>query len=219
MKGQPISSDYFLQLWDYLRSLEPHGDLSTTVVNRQRSGTTISAPRDPQVAPPRIHAIVAKITVDNQDGTYDGVEQKCTGGTFANADAYQGMTFGNDTGQNGVLHELNGMRGVPVDKLVHVFRVANTSGNYLWYFANPLHVFPVLVTQTGGTAGDATTQCSFTYTVNSLSSVEIATGASPIWARPAKGKMVAATHGTAYVNVAGETVLYMVDEVPDLEEC
>lgn len=131
-KGQPISSDYFLQLWDYLRSLEPHGDLSTTVVSRNRSGTTISAPRPPTVAPPRIRAIVAKITADNEDGTYEGVEQKNTSGTFADADAYQGMTF--DSSNNGDLIEINGLVGVPVGAFVNVIRVANTDGNYLWYF-------------------------------------------------------------------------------------
>jgi hypothetical protein len=219
-KGQPISPDYFLQMWDYLRSLEPHGDLRTTVVNRQRSGTTISAPRQPTASPPSTRSIIAEITFDNEDGTYEGTEQKNTGGSFADADAGYGMVFGSSPSQNGLLRELNGMKGVPIGKQVHVFRVANGSdGGYLWYFANPLHVFPVLVSQVGGVAGDEDTQCSFTYDVTSLSAVDIASAASPIWARPAFGAMVAATHGTAYVNTSGATVLYQVDEVPDVEIC
>jgi hypothetical protein len=42
------------------------------------------------------------------------------------------MTF--ESGENGVLREINGLVGVPVGAFVNVIRVANTNGNYLWYF-------------------------------------------------------------------------------------
>ena len=82
-----------------------------------------------------------------------------------------------------------------------------------------LNLFPVTVTQTSGSAGNATTACTFTYTVTSLLSETLLTGASPAWNRHALGKMVAATHGTAYINASGVVVLWQVDEVFDVAAC
>lgn len=81
----------------------------------------------------------------------------------------------------------------------------------------PGGMFAVDVTQTGGSAGDGTTACSFTYTVDTLGGTELLTGASPVWARPV-GKMIAATHGMAYMEGDGTVILYQVDEVPDAGE-
>lgn len=82
-----------------------------------------------------------------------------------------------------------------------------------------LNLFPVTVTQTGGSAGDATTQCSFTYTVTSILGESLLTSAMVGWARPALGKMIAATKGTAYINASGVVVLWQVDEVFDVAAC
>jgi hypothetical protein len=89
----------------------------------------------------------------------------------------------------------------------------------IWLQNQNLLMFPVDLATDGGSAGDATTQCSFTYEVFDLDSNSLATGVSPVWARPALGAMVAATHGIAYLTDLGALVLYQVDEVPDLEEC
>jgi hypothetical protein len=75
-------------------------------------------------------------------------------------------------------------------------------------------LFPVDVAQVGGSAGDGTNACSFTYDVTSLDGRTLASGVSPVWARPAIGKMTAATHGDGYYDSDGEFVLYRVDEVP-----
>jgi hypothetical protein len=80
-------------------------------------------------------------------------------------------------------------------------------------------LFPVNVTQTSGSAGNATTACTFTYTVNTIGSVQLLTVASPVWNRPAKGKLVAGTSGTAYFNDSNVAILYQVDEVPFVSVC
>jgi len=56
--------------------------------------------------------------------------------------------------------------------------------------AAPPAVFPVLVTKDGGQAGDADTDCSFTYTVKDLAGVELATAVSPQCGRLPKTEYV-----------------------------
>jgi hypothetical protein len=77
------------------------------------------------------------------------------------------------------------------------------------------NLFPVNVTQTGGSAGNATTQCSYTYTVTDLNAVELGTVMSPVAAqRPTIGVMVAATKGSGYLS-NGTFVLWWVNEKPN----
>ena len=105
----------------------------TTTVSRDRSGTTVSAPsRGGGSASPRIETIIAQIDTDNDDGTYDATEQQNADGTFSDRSATTGMVF--DSGTNGNLYELNGLRGTPVGTFVVVHRIANTSGGPIWYF-------------------------------------------------------------------------------------
>lgn len=83
-------------------------------------------------------------------------------------------------------------------------------------------LFPVNVVQSGGSAGNSTTACTFTYgtVTNAITSAAITgSGLSPTWARPSIGKMVAATHGTGYYNSSGTFVLYQIDEVDDEIAC
>lgn len=69
----------------------------------------------------------------------------------------------------------------------------------------------------GGSAGDDTSPCSFTYTV-SLNGTTLETDVDPLFARPALGAMTAATHGLARLN--GDTlVLVCTDEVPEMATC
>ena len=290
LKGQEIPADWFPQLYDYVRSLELRGDLKTTQVKRDRSGTVVHAYSSRGSQQPRITSITAVIDVDNGDGTYDATEQKNTAGVFA--DDSGALAF--DSGNNGNLYEINGLRGVPVGSIVIVHRIDDTDGGPLWYFdgqqlaygvngsgawveitagTNPYSwkqkdpdattdtspavtgtstlyevngvksvpvgtkvrawrdgtyfrceyfapvLMPVTLTQTGGSAGNASTECSFTYTVTSLGGTTLLTGASPVWNRPALGKMIAATYGTAYVNASGTVILYQVDEVFDVAAC
>lgn len=80
-------------------------------------------------------------------------------------------------------------------------------------------LFPVTVSQTGGSAGTDAAKCSFTYTATDLDGNQLGTVMSPTWARPALGAMVAATKGVGYYDAAGAFVLYQVDEVPDVVSC
>jgi hypothetical protein len=220
-KGAKIPHDWFGDLYDYIRSLECRGDLQTTTVKRDRSGTVVRAHGLGVVSDSgRTDAIIAQIDTDNADGTYDATEQQNSSGTFSDASTGRGLVF--DSGNNGNLYELNGVAGVPVGTYVVVHRVADVSGDPIWYFDSGWGVgtlFPVDLTQTGGVAGDDTTKCSFTYTVDSLSGEELLTAASPAWARPAYGKMVAGTNGVAYYNSAGTCILHQVDEVFDVAVC
>lgn len=219
-KGKPIPHDWFGDFYDYVRSLEVRGDLATTTVSRDRTGTVVRAPfatnAGDGVAPPSNRAMFAKITVDNADGTYEGELQQNASGTFSNA-ATRTITF--DSGNSGYLYELNGRAGVPINTIVQVIRGSDTNGGIIWYFIAPqANLFPVDLTQTGGSAGNATTTCTFTYTVK-VGTVTLGTSKSPTFARPAKGKMVAATKGTAYYDTSAALVLYQVDEVPDVQAC
>jgi hypothetical protein len=79
-------------------------------------------------------------------------------------------------------------------------------------------------TKTGGSAGNLTTQCSFTYTLtNALTDVELATGVNPT-ASPHKhqrqtvGYYKQATFGLAYKD-EGVLVLAYCNEIPDAEAC
>ena len=83
--------------------------------------------------------------------------------------------------------------------------------------------FGIKLTQTGGTAGDDTTQCSFTYTVDDMNDNEIATGVNPATGvhfaqRPTVGFRIAATAGVATYDT-GELVILMTNEIDDLEAC
>lgn len=90
--------------------------------------------------------------------------------------------------------------------------------------------FPVVVALDGGSAGTATTQCTFTYTLKDFLGNVLnkgngspATGMTPKRPRPAKGKMVAqpvslSSHGVAYQDRNG-LQLWDAGEVPAVKTC
>jgi hypothetical protein len=133
-KGQKISPNFFPDLYDYIVSLEVRGDLKTTTARRTNAGTTITANNTGGGANgQRTSSYIAKITADNNDGTYDADEQECNAGTFqANTD--EGIEFGSATNDIGYLYELNGLQGVPVGTFVVVHKVNDVSGDPIWYF-------------------------------------------------------------------------------------
>jgi hypothetical protein len=82
--------------------------------------------------------------------------------------------------------------------------------------------FAVLVTQTGGVAGDEDTTCTFTYTVKDLYGVTIGTVMSPEKRRFEDTPYVAGdtdTPGSAYYDQDGVLHLYDANELPGAEEC
>jgi len=84
--------------------------------------------------------------------------------------------------------------------------------------AMPPVMFPVLVTKDGGEAGDADTNCSFTYTVNDLAGFELETSLSPEYGRVPKTEYTepgADSPAVAYRDASGSLHLYHVaGEVP-----
>lgn len=76
--------------------------------------------------------------------------------------------------------------------------------------------FPVALTQTGGGAGDATTMCSFSYSVATLDGVTLAelSNSTPVLslARVIPGSTTAATRGTVRILADGSLVLWDCDE-------
>lgn len=86
-------------------------------------------------------------------------------------------------------------------------------------------MFPITLSQTGGSAGNSTTQCSFTYTVTDPeTSAQLGTGVNPTssphtWNRPSLGTLVAADSGMAFYNASDQLVIVFVNETPDVEAC
>lgn len=79
---------------------------------------------------------------------------------------------------------------------------------------------PVKLTQTGGSAGTNTVECSFTYTVKSFDGgTTLATGVALIGHRPVKAQMLAATYGIATVNSSGTYKIITCDEQIDQKNC
>lgn len=86
-------------------------------------------------------------------------------------------------------------------------------------------VFPIILTQTGGSTGSASTASSWTYSVqNAITGTLLGTGvnitASPHkFKRPSLGRMIAATFGLAYIDSTGALVVVYANEVIDVEAC
>lgn len=80
-------------------------------------------------------------------------------------------------------------------------------------------IFRVNLSQTGGTAGTQTTGCSFTYTVSTLSSVQLGTSKGPQYPRGENGLKVAATQGLAYFDTSGVVQLAVAFEGSGTATC
>ena len=126
--------------------------------------------------------------------------------------------------------EAHGLKGVPVGTRVWMrFLGYDGSGNarYIFHALSYGTMIALDLTQTGGSAGDDTTQCSYTYTVATLGGINLATVVNPtasphVYNRPSLGAMVAADAGIGYwQDNAGtpELVIVHINEVPDPEAC
>ncbi len=74
-------------------------------------------------------------------------------------------------------------------------------------------MFPVLLSQTGGSAGSGTAACNFTYLVKDLAGNTLAAAVAPSMQRPALGLLAAAAIGLAYWS-GPFLILWWCDEVP-----
>ena len=89
--------------------------------------------------------------------------------------------------------------------------------------AEPFVTFGILLDQTGGSNGDDTTQCSYTYTVKDMADNVLATSVNPATGdhyaqRPTVGFRIAATAGVA-TYVDGTLTILLTNEIDDLEAC
>jgi len=181
------------------------------------------------VAAPKILRF-ARIASHNGSGVYTATEVYYHDNSSA---THFPQPFSDKTAQSfTTVRELNGYGRVAAGTVVPVFRLrgtTDTSGATGVFSTDFVFVrgveaypalFPVTLTQTGGVSGDASTQCSFTYTVKDVTgTVELGTGMSPAFARPALGKMVAGTKGVAYYATEDTLVLHQTDEVPAVAVC
>lgn len=92
-----------------------------------------------------------------------------------------------------------------------------TAPRVRWVFAQQPApgAFPVRLSQTGGSAGDSSTQCSFSYTVKDITNTDtLGTGVSMTGngQRIVNATMTAGTYGVAYYSNAGSIVLIWADE-------
>jgi len=81
-------------------------------------------------------------------------------------------------------------------------------------------VVPVLLTKDGGSAGNSTTQCSWTYTIKDITDTDtIATAVTPAHQRHTIGKTKQATIGLLRGNDSGTYSLIWTDEVLETGAC
>lgn len=76
-------------------------------------------------------------------------------------------------------------------------------------------MFPVRLTQTGGSAGTSAAQCSFTYTVKDFTNTNTlgtSIGMTGNGQRVANATMTAGTYGMAYFDASGTLILLWADE-------
>jgi hypothetical protein len=82
--------------------------------------------------------------------------------------------------------------------------------------------FPVLLDEVGGSAGDATTACSFTYALLTLAGDSLDTGPfTPHWRPQTPGTLISGDGkiGMAYYDADGELALYSASETIDALVC
>ena len=126
--------------------------------------------------------------------------------------------------------ELKGGSGTPAQQRLHDKEIALliTEDSLMGVAEDSLlgATFAVRVRQAGGSAGSATTQCSFTYEVYSLAGEILAdsvvTPMTPQHPRPSVGRMVAPSndsYGIAFLEETEVLVLWDVGEVPAVEVC
>lgn len=213
--GKPIFADWLNRLKRAVFT-SVKGDGLITVTQSGQNLTIGFAGKIPGISPP----ILAKITeVDVANEEFGLVEVLPDGSEPDNPRTWDGGSSPNLP----KAHNLYGVPVGPVDGVVQLHRGVDPSdpSTPYWWFegVKPWETFAVDLSQTGGSAGDASSEASFTYTVNDLDGNELGTSVSPEHARPSLGALVAATKGMAYYTAGAELKLLWTDEQPDMAEC
>lgn len=145
----------------------------------------------------------AKITVDDADDQYADVQD------FDAGDTDTWLLKSGRTGAARILYKAAGT-GPGIEALLDLGRGTG-----------PAH-FAVKVTQVGGSGGGPSTQCSFTYDVESESGIPLGSAMTPARRRPAAGPFSAPpanSWGSGFFAVDGTFVLWDANEVPAVEVC
>lgn len=123
--------------------------------------------------------------------------------------AEKGVIFDRVTGQK-VLSATRDVLNEPTD----------LTGKRLPYRGGGIRIIPVRLTQTGGSAGTRTTECTFTYTLKTLDNVKtIAESVGLIGHRVINAAMTAATYGFAGKNADGDWKIFWCDERIQQNNC
>lgn len=172
----------------------------------------------------RAGSVLVEVTAaGTTDGYYDAKELIWDGATGDFDDGPR--TFDGEAGNLPELLHVTERVGIPIGSRG---RARLLGAQWIFEPISATEAFPVDLAQTGGSAGDASTQCSFTYTVSDLDGNSLATTVDPTssphaFARPALGAMVAATAGLAAWVPDGsggfELSVRWINEVPDVAAC
>lgn len=190
----------------------------------------------------QIHLVQIKAAYKSIGGAYRGVVKTCAGSsalaiksgtsfdtTYLLKDAaYSGHTAEGKETQRAVL-VLNmaeaGSTGCCLSANDYVLAVdAGTSIDTIPFFFTVWlkGIFPVRLTQTGGSAGTSSVQCSFTYTVKDIGNTNtIKTGVAMTGngMRIVNAAMTAGTYGLAYYDPTGTMKLIWADERVSQTNC
>lgn len=139
-KGHSPNFDWWMNLWRRLKRAKVKGDQRTTIVRETPDGYVVSAITQANQYEDDDDLILAKITTNHGNGTYDAIQQKNTAGAFA-THTKDPLTF--NSGNNGILREFNGSIFVGVDTIVRVYRVIDANGDPQWYFDGNASIYGV----------------------------------------------------------------------------
>lgn len=120
---------------------------------------------------------------------------------------------------------VTGTHSLPMDTPVVVIKFLDegspsTARYFFWCTPQAFNLFPVTVTQTGGSAGSEVATCSFSYTATDKLGNELGTDLGPEFdLRTPIGVFTAGGSGMGYFDETGDFVLFSVDEVPSHGSC
>jgi hypothetical protein len=188
----------------------------------EAGGTTIRERSVARAAPRRRHVGVARIDSNEGDGEYTVTVQRYS----TESDSYQDVARP-DGLIEATAYDYRGRAMGQTDWEVPFWEESDLDGAMLLMLdvARVGELFAVQVTNDGGSAGDSTTTCSYTYTVQDLSgTTTLGSSIAPKkWRHSsAQRKMQAPASGSiglAYYDASGTLCLYDANEVPAVATC
>jgi hypothetical protein len=132
------------------------------------------------------------------------IKSSASSGQIAVCGTWDGVTLGPDTNVRVVSHRAAN------EILLAGQRLDDTS----WQEVTTNCLFPVVLTQSGGSAGSKTSKCSFTYTVKDIGGgITLGTGISPVQQVDYNNaRRTAATIGMAYIHTDGTVKIFCIED-------